>query len=145
MSILNQPVMELGYYENIIHDLEKPGNIPLAFGCVDQQKPYFICKTTEKFRKRLIIAGTEIKARELYEDYRGIDKNTLYYPAKDFIFYSADIHGNEVVKSRLEVIERLLHDEQLTVVTTIDGCMDRLMSPDVFRKNTILIKELKIE
>lgn len=140
MSILNQPVAELGYYENIIHDLDKIGNIPVAFGCVDQQKPYFICKTTEKFRKRLIIAGTEIKARELYEDYRGIDKNTLYYPAKDFIFYSADIHGNEVVKSRLEVIERLLHDGPLTVVTTIDGCMDRLMTPEVFKKNTISIK-----
>mgnify|MGYP003295365493 CR=1 FL=1 len=85
-------------------------------------------KITEKYNQKLIICGTELKARELYEDYKGIDKNTYYYPAKDFIFYSADIHGNELVKERLEVVSRLVKGESITVVTTIDGCMDKLMA-----------------
>ncbi len=58
MSILEKPVCELAYYQNIIDDLKKKGNVPVAFGCVDQQKPYFIYKITEKFNKKLIITGT---------------------------------------------------------------------------------------
>ena len=54
MSILEKPVCELAYYQNIIDDLKKKGNVPVAFGCVDQQKPYFIFKITEKFNKKLI-------------------------------------------------------------------------------------------
>lgn len=140
MSILEKPVCELAYYQNIIDDLKKKGNVPVAFGCVDQQKPYFIYKITEKFNKKLIITGTEIRARELYEDYRAIDKNTYYYPAKDFIFYSADIRSNEVVRERLEVINHLINDREATIITTIDGCMDKLVPQDIFRKNTINIK-----
>ncbi len=139
MNILEQPVEELTYYREITDDIDKIGRTPVAFGCIDQQKPYFIRKTTEKYKSRLIISNTEIKARELYEAYKGIDKNTFYYPAKDFIFYSADIHGNELVKERLEVIARLVRGEDITVVTTIDGCMDKLMPQEVFKKHTFTI------
>ena len=140
MNILEQPVKELAYYENIMDDLSVIGKVPVAFGCVDQQKPYFVCKITEKYNQKLIICGTELKAREFYEDYKGIDRNTYYYPAKDFIFYSADIHGNELVKERLEVVSRLVKGESITVVTTIDGCMDKLMAGDFFAKYTKAVK-----
>ena len=140
MKVMETPVRELAYYENIISDLKKIGQIPMAFGCVEQQKSYFIYATTKDFKKKLILVNTEIKARELYEDYRAIDRNTVYYPAKDFIFYSADIHGNQLVKERLEVIERLISDEPLTVITTIDGCMDKLMTPQMYKKHVVEIK-----
>lgn len=45
MSILEKPVCELAYYQNIIDDLKKKGNVPVAFGCVDQQKPYLSIKS----------------------------------------------------------------------------------------------------
>ncbi len=136
MNVMEQPVHQLAYYNDIRDCLKKPGRVPVAFGCVDQQKPHFIFGIGEGFRRKLIITHTEIKARELYEDYRGVDRNVVYYPAKDFIFYSADIHGNQIVKDRLEVINRLLHDEELTVITTADGCLDKLLPPGVFTRYT---------
>lgn len=139
MSILIKPVSELACYGSIRDDLKKMGKMPVVYGCIPQQKPYFISAVGKDFERKLIIAGTEIKARELYEDFRGIDKNTLFYPAKDFIFYSADIHGNEVVKERLNVIKRLAEGGPLTVITTIDGCMDKLMQKKYFADNTIRI------
>ncbi len=134
MSIWEQPVTELAYYSEVRNAINKIGKVPVAFGCVDQQKPSFIYGICKDKKQRLIITHNEIKARELYEDYRGLSRNTVYYPAKDFIFYSADIHGNQIVKERLQVIERLIKGEELTVVTTIDGCMDKLMTPKVFEK-----------
>ena len=129
MSIWKQPVKELAYYSEIRENIKKIGRIPVAFGCVDQQKPSFICGICEDFRQKLIITHNEIKAREMYEDLKSLSKDVYYYPAKDFIFYNADIHGNQIVSERLNVIRRLVMGEDITVITTIDGCMDKLMTP----------------
>lgn len=136
---MEQPVHKLAYYDNIIYDLKKTGRVPVAFGCVEQQKPHFIYGISGGFRYKLIITHNEIKARQIYEDYRAMNRNTVYYPARDFIFYSADIHGNQLAKERLEAVYRLINEPELTVVTTIDGCMDKLMPPQVYEKYTIRI------
>ena len=134
MNIWKQPVKELAYYSDITNAINKIGQLAVAFGCVDQQKPSFVYGISDNFKQRLIITHSEIKARELCETYRGLDKNTYFYPAKDFIFYSADIHGNQIVKERLAVIEKLLSGEEITIITTIDGCMDKVMAPNVYKK-----------
>ncbi len=139
MNVLEQPVHELAYYNDIIFDLKKTGRVPVAFGCVEQQKPHFIYGVGGDFSKKLIITHSELRARELYEDYRAVDKNTVFYPARDFIFYSADIHGNQIVKERLDAVNRLLSEDRLTVITTVDGCMDKLMPPGLYNKYTVHI------
>ncbi len=133
------PVHELAYYDNIIYDLKKTGRVPVAFGCVEQQKPHFIYGVGKEFKYRLIVTYNEIRARQIYEDYRAMERNTVYYPARDFIFYSADIHGNQLAKERLEAVHRLSEEPSLTVVTTIDGCMDKLMPVQVYERYTIRI------
>ena len=57
---------------------------------------------------KLIVTYNEIKAKEIYEDYRFFDRNVYYYPAKDIIFYNADIHGNLIVSQRMAVIRRMM-------------------------------------
>ena len=68
-------------------------------------------------------------------------ENVYYYPAKDIIFYNADIHSNLIVSQRMDVIRRMMDRCPVTVVTTIDGLSDRLLpleelqkEPDVFFK-----------
>ncbi len=140
MNIYKQPVRQLAYFKDLEYWLQRAGKFPVVFGCVDQQKPHFIYGAADNFKVKLIITHTEVKARELYEDYRGLDKNTVYYPARDFIFYSADIHGNQLEKERLEALSRLLNNSELTVITTIDGCMDKMMPPSVFLRHIIDLK-----
>ena len=47
-------------------------------------------------RRKLIVTFNDLRAKELYEDYRFYDRNVLLYPAKDLIFFQADIHGNQL-------------------------------------------------
>ena len=68
----------------------------------------------------------------------------MYYPAKDFIFYSADVHGQAIVKERLKVIKRLLEKEPLTVVTTLDGGMDYCLPFERYQENRIHVAEEEI-
>ena len=59
-------------------------------------------------------------AKELYEDYRFYDKRVYYYPAKDLLFFQADIHGNLLIRQRMQVIRALLEREgEITVVTVL--------------------------
>ena len=59
----------------------------------------------------MIIAANELRAREIAEDYRMFDREVMYYPAKDVIFFSADVHGNALSTQRLKVREALLDRE----------------------------------
>ena len=86
---------------------------------------------------RLILAEDERRAREIYEDYRFYDRKVYFYPAKDLLFFQADIHGNLLIRQRMKVIKALLEEKELTVVTSIDGCMDFLESLEKIKEQLI--------
>ena len=50
---------------------------------------------------KVIACSSETKAKQIYEEYRFLDSNTYLYPAKDFLFYQADIRSKELVKQRM--------------------------------------------
>ena len=89
------------------------------------------------FPSHLILAEDEKRAKEIYEDYRFYDKEVYYYPAKDLLFFQADIHGNLLIRQRMQVIKALLEKERITVVTSIDGCMDFLLPLEEIKKSLI--------
>ena len=88
----------------------------------------------------LLIAENELKAKELYEDYRLYDREVLLYPARDLIFYQADLSGNLLTRQRIQVIQALLERKNVTIVTSAGGCMDRLLPLRVFRKHIVTLK-----
>ena len=106
MNSFVYPLKHLAVFEDMKKDLNKHGKAVLVTGCVEQQKAHLVfgvCDTPF----RLIITHNEIRARQLYEEYRFFDRNVVYYPAKDFIFYNADIHGNLIVKERINAIKHI--------------------------------------
>ena len=63
----------------------------------------------------------------------------MLYPAKDLIFYNADIHGNLIAKQRINVIKAILEDKGVTVILTIDGLMDYLVPLGAVKNSIIKI------
>ena len=64
----------------------------------------------------------------------------IIYPAKDIIFYNADIHSNLIVSQRMAVIRRMMDRCPVTVVTTIDGLSDRLLPLEELQKNRCVLR-----
>ena len=91
-------------------------------------------------RFRLIVTYEERRAREIVEDYRFYNRQTYYYPAKDVLFYSADIHSNNTVQERLEIFKKIAEDRPCTVVTTIEGLMDKIPPISHIVGNILTIK-----
>lgn len=135
MLALTNPMKELEDIRFIQADI-KAGRLPLlADGCIDAGKGQLIYTLSEAYPCRLIITGNDVRAKEVLEDYKFYDRNVMLYPAKDVIFYNADIHGNYIVRQRLCVIRRLLEQKPVTIVTTIDALMDSVLDLSVIKKN----------
>ncbi len=144
METLFAPLGELEEYDQLIRGI-KQGEFPVQLiGCMDTQESHMIYGTGRDKRIRLVITHNEVRAKELVEDLKLYDHDVMYYPAKDFIFYSADVHGQAIVKERLKVIKRLLEKETLTVVTTLDGGMDYCLPFERYQENRIHVAEEEI-
>ena len=111
-------------------------------GCVDTQICHIMELLGDGADCRLIVTYSEERARKLVEDVSFFADNVMYYPAKDVLFYSADVHGNAIVNQRLEVVRCLLEQTPVTVVTTIDAGLDRLLELAQFQK---FVAKVKVE
>ena len=137
MLSFTQPLKGMAEFEEIEKSLEKNQGIVQITGCLESQKAHLIHGLSGKASMRLVIAGDERQAKETFEDLRFYNKNTLFYPAKDLLFFQADIQGNLLIRQRMCVIKALLEQENLTVVTSIDGCMDYLMPLEEIEKKVL--------
>jgi transcription-repair coupling factor (superfamily II helicase) len=141
LKTFTSPLKELKEF-NDIEDNIKLKNTPMQItGCIDSQKCHLIAGLSEEVPWKLIITYNDIKAKEIYEDYKLYDRNVYVYPAKDIIFYSADIHGNAIVRDRLKVLKKLIDNEPITVITTLDGGMDKILPLDYLNQRVIHIEE----
>lgn len=126
MKAFMTPLQGLAEFERIKEKSKTNKGILQVSGCMESQKSHLMYGLSETAPYRLILAEDERRAREIYEDYRFYDKKIYSYPAKDLLFFQADIHGNLLIRQRMKVIRALLEEKELTVVTSIDGCMDFL-------------------
>lgn len=139
MNTLLAPLQELGEYEEIIRALGQEGGKVSVSGCVDSQKLHMVYGTDRDYEVKLIVTYSDIKARELLEDCRLYCRESYFYPAKDLIFYQADVHGNQLVKERLEVQRRLLGKAPVTIITTFAALMAHQIPLSVLQDNIICI------
>lgn len=128
MKAFTAPLKEYAGIGNV-RDAVKKENFPVRItGCTDSLKSNLIAALSSETKTRLILAPDETKAKELYNDLLLYDPGVLLYPAKDIMFYSADIRGNAIVRERLRCIDKLIHDEPVTIVMSFTACMDKISS-----------------
>ena len=121
------PLAELIEFEELNKDLIR-GNGPVQVtGCMDSQKVHLMQEAGEGLPWKLVVTYDDSRAKEIYEDFRCFREDVWLYPARDLLFYSADIHGNLMTRQRVSVLRHLNEDEGGVVVTTVDGLMDHLV------------------
>lgn len=137
MKAFLTPLQGFAEFEQIKEKSKTNKGILQVSGCMESQKSHLMYGLSGIAPYRLILAEDERRAREIYEDYRFYDRKVYSYPAKDLLFFQADIHGNLLIRQRMKVIKALLEGKELTVVTSIDGCMDFLESLEKIKEQLI--------
>ena len=146
MRALLSPLEELGEYEEIKKMLVRESVSVALSGCADSQKLHMIYGLGDSFRYKIIVTFSDLRAKELYEDYKFYDRNVMLYPAKDLIFFQADIHGNQLIMERIKCLRRLMEGGQTTVITTYDALMAPQTPIDAWTKHVIHIdKQSRVE
>ena len=129
MQAFIAPLAGLAEYQEILQKRRKEKGILQIAGCVNSQKTHLMYALGDGFSYKIIVFSSEEKAQKAYEEYRFLDSGVLYYPARDLLFYHADIKGNYLMKQRMEVIRSMVtrqKDQEITVITTMDAFLDGL-------------------
>lgn len=133
MKALLAPLSELIDYEEIQKNIKKKKGMIQIAGCVNSQKTHMMCALGEKVHYRLLVYANNEKAEQAFEEMRVLKDNVYRYPAKDLLFYYADIKGKYLLSQRMEVIRALIDEmeqpknEGLTVITTADAFLDGII------------------
>ncbi|KAB1435896.1 transcription-repair coupling factor [Candidatus Galacturonibacter soehngenii] len=141
MNALISPLTQMNEFNEIKTALQKESGLIQVSGCIDSQKTHFMYALSREFKNKIIVASNELKAKEIYEDYKSFDKQVMLYPAKDLIFYNADIHGNLIAKQRIHVIKEIMKEEGVTIILTLDGLMDYLVPLKAVKNSLIQIDQ----
>ena len=135
------PLKELAEYDRMKELLEKRAEALSLTGCVDSQKLHMIAGLGESFYIKVILTFSDLRAREIAEEFRFYDRNVCVYPGKDLIFYQADIQGNQLVRERIQVLKRIAEGRPMTLVTTFSSLLSPMMPLERFLKNTLNINK----
>ncbi len=127
MDTFYEPLLQLEVFVQAREKLGKEKGLLLLTGCVESQKTHLMYGLGRGRRVKLILTYNELKAKEICEEYQALGEHVFYYPPKDFLFFHADIQGNELLRQRMTATSRLLSGEPAVIVTTIDGCMAPLL------------------
>ena len=140
MEALLEPLRELAEIEEIQNEKKKEAGLIQITGCVGSQKTHLTCALGSDCKYKLIVTSGESKAKQMYEEYRFLKETVYLYPAKDLLFYHADLRGKQLVSSRMETIQALLLGEGCTVITTFDAFMDSLLPIETIRERVFSLK-----
>ena len=127
------PVLSDPIVEKQILAAERPLHI---WDLNQSARPLMVEALRGKAKFTLVVTSDEARAEKLVESMRFFDRNAMIFPAKDVLFYYADVHGNATAKKRLAVMKRICSDEPTVIVTTVDGLMDRLPDLKYFKAHT---------
>ena len=137
MQAFLAPLAELAEYKEIFGRRMKDNGILQIAGCVNSQKTHLMYALGDGCFYKIIAFSSDEKAKKAYEEYRFLDKEAYLYPAKDLLFYHADIKGKYLAKQRMEVVRALIEagetkescevsgaEKGITVITTVDAFLD---------------------
>lgn len=141
MKALLDPLLELESYRHLLESIKQKQTPVFVSGVIDAQKTHLAYGLMEHTKRPLVIlTHSEVRAKEILEDLRFFTKEGMYYPARDILFYSADVHSMEMNRQRFLVLERLLEGKCPVIVASMEALMDRFPKKEIFSSFVLTLK-----
>lgn len=115
-------------------------------GCVESQRVHAAESLRSPGGIHLFITDDERRLPALEADCSFFGAKPYIYPAKDLIFYSADMHGRQISAKRLACINKIIEvknseAESVTIVTTIGALTDFLIPLEKYEESIFYINK----
>ncbi len=136
MNYLIDPLKNLDSYKGLILDIEK-GTSPIGtYGIIGESTGHILYGLREHSQRQiLLITYDEVRARKIYEDLKNLGNREVYLlPRKELLLYNIDALSNEGSNKRLEIMSKLVEDEDMIIIASIESILDKIMSKKLFEK-----------
>lgn len=130
----------LNGYEQYKSLIENINNAPISVsGLVEAAQAQFIYQLS--YGKRgLVLAYSDMEAKNIYSDLKFFDEEVLYYPVKDCVFYNVDATGRDTERERLGVIDSFINNSGVTVVTSVEALLSYTIPENIYKDNCFSLK-----
>lgn len=140
-SIFREPIVSISEVERLVAYLNENGRGNCAlFGLSLSARALFLYAISKNIKKKLIVLSDESDCIKLFDEYRSYDRDCIYFPAKDYIFYDADLRSDELTRERIKVIQNILRNDRITVFATADAILGKLPQKDQFKINKLELR-----
>ncbi len=136
-NILTQNVKFQDYIKEI-----KLKTTPISIlGLVDVAKSQWIIATQEEIKKPIcLITYNEIQAKKLYEDIQYFNKKVAFFNKKEIVTYDYVAESKELLYKRIDTLNKINENNVDIIITTIEACMQEMISKEELYKNVIEFK-----
>lgn len=133
MKGIFQPAAELPGYESIKARI-LAGESALVSGIGNSVQDYLSAALAQDLnRPAVIVTANELSARQVMEDMAFYaPEGACLFPAKDPLFYSADVRGGAIEEQRIRAICRVREGSAKVLVLPVEALFDRLVPRERF-------------
>lgn len=139
MSFFKNPLEGLAEYLSLQEKIKEKVFPLQAGGMSEAAKAYLITCLGGERPWKLVITHDENNAGRLYEGIGCFSPQVDLYPARDLLFFNADIRGNLILANRIQVWKHLGEERGGIVVATVDALMDKLEDFKTFHASSLTI------
>ena len=142
MNIYAELLKEQEQFSVIINALKSKISPIRITGTCETQKVHLAFSLCQELSKGMLyIAPDALTAKFIVEDLKFFDQeNVRYFPATDIIFHDVDAKSNESIHERVKVLNDILINNKLLIVTTIQALAQKTINVSVFKNALIKIK-----
>jgi transcription-repair coupling factor (superfamily II helicase) len=125
-------------FKDCLGNIDKKISPINLLGLTDVAKTLSLAATKESSKRTIcLITYNEIQAKKLLDDLKYFNSKTVYFPKKDIVTYDYIAESKDLPYERIEVLNRIYNGSVDIVVTTIEACMQKMISPKELYSNVI--------
>ena len=125
-------------FKDCLGNIDKKISPINLLGLTDVAKTLSLAATKESSKRTIcLITYNEIQAKKLLDDLKYFNSKIVYFPKKDIVTYDYIAESKDLPYERIEVLNRIYNGSVDIVVTTIEACMQKMISTKELYSNVI--------
>ncbi len=118
------PLRELYEYGEIRGLLGSRDGIISLTGCLEGQKAHVISGLSQGAKVTVIVTENELSAGKLIENMKFYEPDIMFYPARDLLFFEADVASNLIDQQRMSVMRAISEGGRVCVAIPAQALME---------------------
>jgi len=139
MNLFADAIRSIPEMSLLLDAMEHGKKIYALSGAPDAVKPQLIYALGQGNDWKLVLCRDEKTARDMEAEYASFG-DSVFFPAKDVLFYQADIRSNALVAGRLSALRSLWEKESLVIFTTMEALLNVVPDPESFMEAVLSLQ-----